>query len=469
MFFITYLRRELSARMRQAVFIALGLALGVGLFVTVTAASVGVQHAQAEVLSALYGVGTDVTVTGSAVTPLPEPFCQPGLIWTSGHCVDVAGHTFDRLFPPLLQGTISASAVPAVARLHDVAAAVGVLTLTAQSTTYPAGFGTAGSVVVPQVASFTVDGVAATGHTSAGPLATATIISGHSFSAADSGADVALADTGYAASSNLNVGSTISIGNVDFTVIGLVTQPGSSPPDVYIPLARAQALATPGKDGNGGSLPNRVNLIYVAAASAADIPAVQSEMSRLLPHDTVTAAVSLAGQVSGSLSSAARLASDLGTWMSVLALIAAFALASLLTMAAVARRSGEFGTLKVLGWRSRRIIAQVLGELAAMGLAGAAAGIGLGLAGAAIIGEDAPRLSATDASAIGSMQQALAPQGSSHQFISHAVLVPLSPSITVGVIVLAVIVALLGSLLAGAFGSWRIARLHPADALARVA
>jgi putative ABC transport system permease protein len=308
--------------------------------------------------------------------------------------------------------------------------------------------------------------VAATGHTSAGPLATATIISGHSFSAADSGADVALADTGYAASSNLNVGSTISIGNVDFTVIGLVTQPGSSPPDVYIPLARAQALATPGKDGNGGSLPNRVNLIYVAAASAADIPAVQSEMSRLLPHDTVTAAVSLAGQVSGSLSSAA---SDLGTWMSVLALIAAFALASLLTMAAVARRSGEFGTLKVLGWRSRRIIAQVLGELAAMGLAGAAAGIGLGLAGAAIIGEDAPRLSATDASAIGSMQQALAPQGSSHQFISHAVLVPLSPSITVGVIVLAVIVALLGSLLAGAFGSWRIARLHPADALARVA
>jgi ABC-type lipoprotein release transport system permease subunit len=30
-------------------------------------------------------------------------------------------------------------------------------------------------------------------------------------------------------------------------------------------------------------------------------------------------------------------------------------------------------------------------------------------------------------------------------------------------------VALLGSLLAGAFGSWRIARLHPADALARVA
>jgi putative ABC transport system permease protein len=467
MFFITYLRRELGARMRQAVIIALGLALGVGLVVTVTAASAGVKQAQAQVLGALYGVGTDVTVTGRAVTPLPEPFCEPGLIWTSGHCADATSQTFDRLFPPLLQGTISASAVPALARLHDVAAAVGVLTLTAQSTTYPAGFGTAGSIVVPQVASFTVDGVAATGHTSLGPLATATIISGHSFSAGDSDADVALADSGYAAGSNLSVGSDISIGNVDFTVIGLVTQPGSSPPDVYIPLKRAQALATAGKDGNGGSLTNKVNLIYVTAASAADIPAVQSEISRQVPHDTVTAAASLASQVSGSLSSAAKLARDLGAWTSALALVAAFALACLLSLAAVTRRSGEFATLKALGWRSRRIIAQVLGELAAIGIAGAAAGIGLGFAGAAIIAEVAPRLSATDASAIGSMQQALAPQGSSHQFVADAVLVPLSPSITVGVIVLAVVLALLGSLLAGALGSWRIARLNPAAALAR--
>jgi ABC-type antimicrobial peptide transport system permease subunit len=51
----------------------------------------------------------------------------------------------------------------------------------------------------------------------------------------------------------------------------------------------------------------------------------------------------------------------------------------------------------------------------------------------------------------------------------HVVAVPLHPSITIGVIVLAVILALAGGLLAGAFGSWRIARLRPADALAHVA
>jgi ABC-type lipoprotein release transport system permease subunit len=79
--FFTYVRRELRRRMRQAVFIALGLALGVGLVITVTAASAGVRNAQGTVLHALYGVGTDVTVTKTPKAgsfsprrgPRPEP------------------------------------------------------------------------------------------------------------------------------------------------------------------------------------------------------------------------------------------------------------------------------------------------------------------------------------------------------------------------------------------------------------
>src|SRR5205807_4695166 len=134
---------------------------------------------------------------------------------------------------------------------------------------------------------------------------------------------------------------------------GIVAQAqGSSPPDVYIPLARAQALGS----SAGKSLKHDVNTIYVTAASAADIPAVQAEIKKLLPGDTVTTAASLASQVTGSLASTAKLANDLGRWLSVVVLIAAFAVASLLTMAAVARRVREFGTLKALGWRSGRII-----------------------------------------------------------------------------------------------------------------
>ncbi|HEY6789484.1 MAG TPA: hypothetical protein VI365_19470, partial [Trebonia sp.] len=69
MFFLTYLSRELRRRSRQAIFIALGLAVGVGLVITVTAASAGVRNAQAGVLKGLYGVGTDITVTGKASAP----------------------------------------------------------------------------------------------------------------------------------------------------------------------------------------------------------------------------------------------------------------------------------------------------------------------------------------------------------------------------------------------------------------
>ena len=79
--FFTYLRRELRRRMRQAVFIALGLALGIGLVITVTAAASGVKTAQGSVLKALYGVGTDVTVTKTpaagvlvTVTSVPTPY-----------------------------------------------------------------------------------------------------------------------------------------------------------------------------------------------------------------------------------------------------------------------------------------------------------------------------------------------------------------------------------------------------------
>ena len=64
MFFVTYLRRELRRRMRQAIFIVLGLALGVGLVITVTAASAGIKKAQSRELSGLYGAGTALTVTG---------------------------------------------------------------------------------------------------------------------------------------------------------------------------------------------------------------------------------------------------------------------------------------------------------------------------------------------------------------------------------------------------------------------
>ncbi len=483
MFFV-YLRRELRRRMRQAVFIALGLALGVGLVVTVAAASAGVKKAESGVLSALYGVGTDVTVTGAAPGPPPRqgstsnsdqssyglqagPNGQTEICTSNGKCTNAAGKTIDQLTAPY--SGISESKVAEAARLPGVTAAAGGITLTDNTTT----FGHSSSSL-PKSNSFTLDGVD-TGKPSLGPLSSASLISGHSFAAADADSDVAVVDSGYATSEDLKTGSALTIGGIKFTVIGVVRQAqASSPPDVYVPLARAQAMSL-----YAGSLDGAVTTIYVAAASAADIPAVSKEISRLLPGATVTTEASLASEVTGSVSSAAKLADDLGRWLAVLVLIAAFAVACLLTMVAVARRAAEFGTLKAIGWRTRRIVAQVLGESVAVSIAGAAAGIGLGFAGAAVISAVAPKLSAAVPGSSGGFSLALGqvvgpePGGgvprSPGITASHVVAVPLHPSVSGGVIVLAVSLALAGGLLAGVLGSWRIGRLRPADALSRVA
>ena len=483
MFFITYLRRELRRRMRQAVLIALGLALGIGLVVTVTAASAGVKKAQSDVLKNLYGVGTDVTVTGK---PPKAPAASSGRppkgatqisvgpggaqICHNGKCESAAGKTIDNLTPGNY-APFSQSKVAEVAGLKDVTAAAGGLVLTDTGVKIPKHFGAIGTGSAPPTPSqFNVDGVD-TGHLSLGPLSAGKVTSGRSLTSADTNSNVAVVDSGYATTHKLKAGSKVSVAGHDFKVIGIVSQPqGGSPPAVYIPLARAQALAT---GPTSKSLKNKVNAIYVTAASAADISAVQSEIKHLLPADTVTTAASLASQVTGSVSSTAKLANDLGKWLSILVLIAAFAVASLLTMSAVGRRVREFGTLKALGWRSRRIIAQVIGESLVIGIVGGAAGVALGFAGAAIITSVAPTLTGDLTSPTGQHIQAAGGSGggpvSFSPTASHTVAVPMSASVTAGAIALAVVLALAGGLLAGSFGSWRIARLRPADALARVA
>jgi putative ABC transport system permease protein len=304
----------------------------------------------------------------------------------------------------------------------------------------------------------------------AGPLSASRLTSGRALTAADANSNQALADSGYATQNRLSVGSVIDVGGTHFTITGIVSAPqGGSPPDVYIPLAKAQSIAK-----NGTSrLTGQVNTIYVSAASAADISLVQNEISDALPSATVTDASDLASEVTGSLSSASSLANNLGKWLSVAVLAAAFLLASLLTIAAVTRRVREFGTLKALGWRSRRIIGQVMGESIAIGIIGGIAGIGLGYGGAALIDKLAPKLSATAGSSNAASVAGTGKAGgkgalSALTDTAHTVSVTLTAPVTISVILIAVLLAVAGGLIAGSFGGWRAARLRPAAALARV-
>jgi putative ABC transport system permease protein len=479
-FFLRYLCRELGRRARQATVIALGLALGIGLVIVVSAAAAGVKNAQASVLHSLYGVGTDITVTEAPATGSGlggkkigvqiqgGPGSKPS-VCINGKCSS-GSQTIDNLVGIPTNRPIRYSEISKIAKLAHVKAAAGGLALNENRLTVSSH-----SFAPPT--QFSVQGVDLA-HDNLSPLSNSTLRSGRTFRTSDAKSHVALVDANYATANKLQVGSDVTVAKHKFKVIGIVSQPqGSSPPQVYIPLAAAQALGIQGP--SGANLKGYVNTIYVTATSTADISAVQKEIKALLPKATVTTPSSLASEINGSLGSAAKLAGDLGTWLSILVLVAAFAVAGLLTMGAVSRRAREFGTLKAIGWRSRRIIGQVMGESVVTGLLGGVAGIGLGFAGVAIVDAIAPKLTAVIPSSNGlqfsrSVGQASGggpvtagpggPLGSTSQTIP----VHWSASVTLAVIGLAVLLAVVGGLLAGGLGSWRISQLRPADSLARV-
>jgi len=498
--FFTYLRRELRRRIRQASFIALGLAVGIGLVITVTAASSGVKSAEGGVLKNLYGVGTDATVTKSPTAGSFAAGRPSNFNFKSGETVKI-----DTLTATRSLGTLDDSAVTTISKLKGVAAASGALTADSVNTTFKipsfsgsgssgssggapgggtGGFSGPGSFNTGNTVS--VDGVdLASSAQALGPLSNGTLTSGRTLKASDANSDVAVIDSSYAKSASLKAGSEVTLASTKFTVVGIVSVSASdSSADVYVPLARAQALS---------KSTGKVNTIYVAADSASDISAVQKEITKAVSGATVTTSSDLASEVTGSLSSASSLANNLGKWLAIAVLVAAFLLASLLTMSAVSRRVREFGTLKALGWRSRRVIGQVMGESVAIGVIGGIAGVALGFAGAAIVSAVAPALSAsvgpTTGSATpggarsfsggfpsggGSGSGGFSPPSGTGGFArtaadaGHSVVVHLTASVTVDAVVLAVVLALAGGLIAGTLGGWRAARLRPAAALARV-
>ncbi|MBT2502919.1 ABC transporter permease [Curtobacterium sp. ISL-83] len=503
--FLTYLRRELTNRTKQTVIIAVGMALAIALVVIVSSIASGVQSAQSSVLQSVYGVGTDITVTK---TETPSSTGRPAFDFGKQSGTGSTNLSQSRLAVARGASTLSTADVTTVAGTSGVKTATGVLTL--EDTTFsgqvqqndsgtsgsatgsgtgrgagtgsaqrsPGGFG-GGSFSVD---SFTVTGIPVSGDT-VGPLTSTELSTGRTFTSSDAGKDVVVLDSSYAKSESKAVGSTVSIGGKTFTVIGIVAPTGSSSTtgsNTYIPLDTAQTLA---------SLSGKVTSIYVSATSSSDVGSVKSALQKELTSATVSTEADLASSVSGSLATASSLVSNLGTWLSIIVLAAAFLIAILFTISGVTRRTREFGTLKAIGWSNGRITRQVAGESLVQGLIGGVIGAAVGLIGILVVNVIAPTISASASTttnrggtggfpggaataAAGGGSAGGVPAGGFGGGAARAATttdVVLHAPVTVEVIALAIGLAILGGLLAGALGGWRASRLRPAEALRSVA
>ncbi len=506
--FGTYLRRELLGRRRQTIIIAIGMALAIALVIIVNSVATGVRDAQAQVLRSVYGVGTDITIT-RPVTP-PSGTDQGGQ-GARGPRFDFGAGAGDasgdgsrtvhssRLTVGFGTQTMAATSLTTVQKVHGVEAASAVLSLT--NTTFDGtlpSFGSrqqggAGATPAPSggsdakggssfdVDSFTVMGMTPGGR-AVGPLSATTLAKGRTLAASDEGKHVAVLDSSYAKSKSIGVGDTLSIGGTDFTVVGTVSPTGSdsaTASNVYIPLDVAQKLS---------SQTGKVSTIYVQAESASAVDSLKASLQKALPKATVATQADLAANVSGSLGSAGQLVSNLGTWLSVIVLAAAFLIAILFTISGVTRRTREFGTLKAIGWSNRRVVGQVAGESVLQGLVGGIAGIAIGLIGVLVVNVVSPTLTgglSSGRGVAGSMAEGArrtfgGGTGQTGRFggafggassgarSAAATQVDLSAPVTAWVIALAVALAVLGGLLAGAIGGWRASRLRPAEALRSV-
>lgn len=489
MLYIRYIVSELRRRKARTILTSLGLAVGVGLVVTVTALSAGLDDAQTEVLEPLTGVGTDMSVSRPIVASQPgsdeeqEFSAGPGANLSTAEQEQLRRENgilnldFSEFGDPgdefttnqFLSTELSFPETEAadIAELDGVDQVGGALTLDQLtiSGTVPAEGVQPGlpGVVSPMSGGggspgtgfeqFSVTGVDAR-RPGVARLTPDQVIEGRYLK--ESNGREAVVSESYASSNGVGLQSRVEVGDERFRVVGIATSPlGGEASDIYVPLDRLQEMS---------DRENRVNVLQVRADLSGDVARVNAGIEAIFPGSQVTTAQDLADRVSGSLVDAGNLSSKLGTALAIVALVAAFGIASLLTLSSVNKRTRELGTLKALGWPRWLVVRQVSGESLAQGALGGLLGALTGILGAATIGALGLSLEASVASSGpgpgGPFGHGAVEPGSST--------VNLEAPVDLDLLLIAVGLALLGGLIAGTVGGLRAARLRPAEALRSV-
>lgn len=426
----TYLRRELSGRRKQAAIVATGLGIAIALVIVVNALSAGVRDAQADALASVYGVGTDLTVTGAQAGP-----GQGGGgrgegggrfdFGESGGQTSTDGTTTlsqSRLETDFRRSTLAASTVVDAAAVEGVAAATGALSLTntifsGELPAAPGDGATQGTAPqegqAPRSGDGSGDGGGGFGVGSFGV---------DSFSVL--GIDPAATTVGPLSAVTITDGRALASSDAGTDVVVLDAT-----------YAASNDLAVGGTLDTGG-VSFEVVGIAASTSSAADTAA-----NAYIPLD-VAQSLSGAGDVVSTVyvqaSSSDRIASVQSALQSALP------------------------------------VGQVAGESVAPALIGGAAGVVLGIIAVMAIDVVSPTISSAPATS-GRGSGAMGAGGGGGMgggfgsFAQTASDIVLHAPLSLWIVLAALLLAVAGGLVAGAFGGWRAARLSPAEALRSVA
>ncbi len=280
-----YVLSELRRRRGRTLLTALGLGVGVGLVVTVSALSSGLDRAQDKVLEPLTGVGTDMSVTRPLKTGGGAPgFGNQGL--SKGERDQVRKENGPRRFGlrslgkpgehfenddfvTATQLSFPQTKAAKLAHLEGAKDAAAGLTVTAihVSGTVPknaaqagppaAGPPTGGPPNNVDLDSRTVTGIDSSKPTLAA-ISPSQISRGRYLRSGK--AREAVLNSSYARRNGLGVGDTITLKKKKFEIVGLSKAPlGGQASDVYVKLDQLQKLA--GREG-------RANVVYVRATSS---------------------------------------------------------------------------------------------------------------------------------------------------------------------------------------------------------
>jgi len=406
---MTYIRSQFRYRTGRALMVMAGVALGAALFVALTALGNGFREAARAPLA---GVAADLLITrpiiGNDGTAPAQTARGPRL--------------------PFGSASLTADEVKRMAATEGVAQAASALEVWDFSATqYQTVLGI--NPAQDQV----------------GPMRALRegLIAGRLFEADERG--VAVIDRHYAAFYGLKPGDRVAIGERGFQVVGVAEQRGSSQAGVanlYVPLADAQALV--------GLSADQVNQVYVRLADASRTDAVVEALTARMGSLSVTSQESILQVMGGVARVSARFAEVAG----LVGLLGGWVLAWVALSGLVAERQREIGLMKAVGWRAQDVTRVFLAESLPLSLAGGLVGIALGLAAAIGIGYlpvPATSMSAT----LPGLASVPAQVADAH----------LSAQVAPGTLVVALVVAMSGGVLAGWLSARRAAALKPAQAL----